>query len=453
MVNTHVEIKKLFLAAPGDVNSVVEAATNVVDSLNRTVARDKGVRLELVHWSTDASPEYGGDAQQLLNKQVAEMEGYELFVGILWNRFGTPTPRAASGTKEEFDRAVESFKKVGKPNIMFYFCQQPSNLNSTVAAEQKRLVLEFKTEIQENALTWDFEDTADFEKLFREHIERWLISHNSDRLVPPKIESETVRKISEDGESIEVKGVKDQMESAVSDSGNWVLLKNGFYLADEVIEREGSEIFLRILVSDSEDDASLRALMPNQFSRHGLIPFAFQNHGDVVRVLRTERKLTAGRNVWEFTVSADESASDNAFEMAVAGLSADEIAMKRARFILLNEEPFDSTSRTPGDLNQGMVEAFVIGIDTNVKAEGSVLPELWSNLDDNPDVFLPLARLWCVFHLLTSGCCEQILHLELGPIVDYKLRVKFRGRRRKQYTNVDAYIIDFEGVCDLVSSE
>jgi hypothetical protein len=78
-----------------------------------------------------------------------------------------------------------------------------------------------------------------------------------------------------------------------------------------------------------------------------------------------------------------------------------------------------------------------------------VLPDLWQNTGKNIDLFLPLARLWSVFHLITSNTCQYILELTLGPVIDEKVHVKFRGQRHRQATNVPPYIISFEGDCDL----
>ena len=139
-------------------------------------------------------------------------------------------------------------------------------------------------------------------------------------------------------------------------------------------------------------------------------------------------------------------------EMAFNGISADQIAELRARFILLNENPQQNRKQAPQfNLNEGMVAALVKGLNSSVKVEGSVLPELWKNVGKDVDTFLPLARLWSVFHLITSNSCEHILELIIGPVADEKVHIKFRGQRHKQYVNADPYIIKFEGFCDLNS--
>ena len=102
-----VKLLKVFIASPGDVAKERDVLREVIDDLNRSLALEKGVMLQAIGWETDARPGFGADPQTLVNQQIADMSQYDLFVGILWDRFGSPTPRAGSGTEEEFNRAVE----------------------------------------------------------------------------------------------------------------------------------------------------------------------------------------------------------------------------------------------------------------------------------------------------------------------------------------------------------
>jgi len=140
------QVEKLlvFLAAPGDVPTERRYVGEIVAELNRTVASDSGVVLQLVNWENDAFPGYGQDAQAVINEQIAEMSKYALFIGIMWNRLGTPTPRAASGTVEEFERAVEAFRHKRQPAVWFYFRESASRLDTEDQLEQRKKVLAFK---------------------------------------------------------------------------------------------------------------------------------------------------------------------------------------------------------------------------------------------------------------------------------------------------------------------
>jgi hypothetical protein len=111
---TQVRKVRIFVASPGDLESERNQLFKVVTELNLTIsaiAPEKGVVLELVRWETNAAPGLGVDPQKVVNEQIGD---YDIFVGMMWKRMGTPTTTAQSGTEEEFQRAYE---KVGEKQI------------------------------------------------------------------------------------------------------------------------------------------------------------------------------------------------------------------------------------------------------------------------------------------------------------------------------------------------
>jgi hypothetical protein len=139
--------------------------------------------------------------------------------------------------------------------------------------------------------------------------------------------------------------------------------------------------------------------------------------------------------------------------MSINGVSSDQIAEFRARFMLLNEKPFRANDKSQSliNLNDRLIEAYVSGVNSPIKIEGSGLPNLWTNVNKDIASFLPLARLISVFHLIASNTCEYILDLTIGPVTDERVHIKFKGQRHRQYVNAEPYIISFEGQCDLKS--
>jgi hypothetical protein len=193
-----VEKLLIFLASPGDVPKERRYVQEVIDDLNHTIASQKGIVLQVVSWESDAIPGYGMDAQALINAQIAEMAMYSLFVGIMWNRFGTPTPRAASGTVEEFERAVTASKQHGQPAIWFYFREAPASLDTEEQLEQRKNVLEFKKRVQANGMPWLYKSPSDFQDTFRKQMTIWLNSldreqgNKSKTYIPPKAYHELI---------------------------------------------------------------------------------------------------------------------------------------------------------------------------------------------------------------------------------------------------------------------
>jgi hypothetical protein len=164
----------IFLASPGNVPKERNHVEGVVNELNRTVAADKGFVLQVVRWEQDTYPGYGMDAQAIINSQIADMKKYALFVGIMWNRIGSSTPRAESGTVEEFERAVQAQKLCGQPEIWFYFRDAASSMNTNEELEQRRKVLAFRTRVSPDGLQWMYKRPPEFRDKFRSQMTLWL---------------------------------------------------------------------------------------------------------------------------------------------------------------------------------------------------------------------------------------------------------------------------------------
>lgn len=164
-------ILKVFLASPGDVVEERDALGNLVREINDVLAYlapERGLSLELVRYETHAYPDIGAP-QDVINRQIPV--DYDIFVGVMWRRCGTPTRGAPSGTIEEFRRACEKRKQGHLPRIMFYFCDQPIPIPDASELEQLKCVIEFREEVSKLGLTWQYPAHADF----REHVRAGLL--------------------------------------------------------------------------------------------------------------------------------------------------------------------------------------------------------------------------------------------------------------------------------------
>lgn len=160
---------RIFVASPSDVREEREVLGRVVQELNRTIGREKDVMLELIRWETDVVPDMG-PPQDVINRQVERIGPYDIFVGIMWRRFGTPTEHAASGTSEEFQSAYEAYLATGRPRIMFYFKQAPVMPQTLYEAEQLVRVVAFRDELGKKGLYTTYDTAFDFERYVREHL-------------------------------------------------------------------------------------------------------------------------------------------------------------------------------------------------------------------------------------------------------------------------------------------
>ena len=163
---------RVFLSSPSDLAREREIFKSVVDEINQ-IPPESDVRLELVMWETDTFPSIGKDAQSVINEQIGD--DYDIFVGVMWTRFGTPTPRAGSGTEEEFNRAYERLSSnPTQSKILFYFKDAPPESLSSLDLEQLKKVSDFKEQLQAKGLFWVYKSTEDFANAVRKHLSQHI---------------------------------------------------------------------------------------------------------------------------------------------------------------------------------------------------------------------------------------------------------------------------------------
>lgn len=162
---------KIFLASPDDTIEERKVAEEVIEEINKSIGSRDNFRLELLKWENDTYPSMGEDGQDVINKQIGGE--YQIFVGIMWKKFGTPTKRAGSGTEEEFELAYDRFTKKKDIQIMFYFNSCPIPQDADLMQFQK--VREFKMKIEDlGAYHKPFDSTKDYEKKLRMDLTRYV---------------------------------------------------------------------------------------------------------------------------------------------------------------------------------------------------------------------------------------------------------------------------------------
>jgi hypothetical protein len=175
-----VTLLRVVVASPGDVQAERDLLSFVIDELNRGVARSRGFRLEVIRWEKDAYPGFHADGPQGLIDPILRIEDADLFVGIFWKRFGTPTMGSQSGTEHEFLRAYEAWSENGSPHIMFYFNQKPHTPTSVEEAEQLTQVLNFQRRFPREGLWWGYGSELEFERLVREHLTKFVLEKEQE---------------------------------------------------------------------------------------------------------------------------------------------------------------------------------------------------------------------------------------------------------------------------------
>ncbi len=228
-------ILSVFVASPSDVDEERNRLEDVIRELNTAWARDLGIRLELIRWETHAYPSFGEDPQAVINEQIPQ--DFDLFIGLMWYRFGTPTGRAGSGTVEEFQRAKERYDANSDAlQLMIYFKDAPVPVPpSQLDHKQLESVSKFRSSLgEEGVLYWSFQTTDEFEKLVRLHLTRHIQAWRSQAEIPQPlsapIEEKTTTEDSSDQDEDDEIGLLDLMEQ----------FEDEFSTLEEITERIAS---------------------------------------------------------------------------------------------------------------------------------------------------------------------------------------------------------------------
>jgi len=166
-----ITLLKIFVASPSDLNDERNLIADIVDELNISFLNKSDIKLELVKWETHANPGTNDYSQKVINTDISD--DYDIFIGLMWSKFGTPTQEYGSGTEEEFNNAYSRYKAdSASVKIMFYFKQAPIQFDK-IDIESIVSIRNFKYSLGEKGvLYWDYNTIEEFQKLFRIQLTR-----------------------------------------------------------------------------------------------------------------------------------------------------------------------------------------------------------------------------------------------------------------------------------------
>lgn len=179
------KIYKCFISSPGDCNEERAACNRVIDKVNLGLAKHMGVNFESFMWEYDVLPDMGVNGQEVIDEYIRK-SNYDLFIGIMKNRFGHPTKKAGSGTEHEFNDALDRKLKDENsiPKILFFFGKElvdPDRFDSN----QYQMLKEFKFKIGGEGLYITYSGLENFEALLERKLELF-ITENSSHVEPDR---------------------------------------------------------------------------------------------------------------------------------------------------------------------------------------------------------------------------------------------------------------------------
>lgn len=145
----------LLISAPGDVPvQDMAAIRKTISQWNLNLGRVVGLTVLPVSWTEHAVAEFGDRPQAILNDQIVEEADFA--VALFYDRLGTPTGEADSGTAEEIKVLVEAGKSVA---VLVNASARPP-LGGSALEERKRLT-EYLTDLRKTALVFEYANEGD----------------------------------------------------------------------------------------------------------------------------------------------------------------------------------------------------------------------------------------------------------------------------------------------------
>ncbi len=166
-----VRILRVFVSSPRDVAEERKLLEEVIDRINETDGIDRSIRFELWKWERHAAPRIGPPPQKTVDDQTPP---YDIYLGIMSARFGTPTEEHGSGTEKEFRDAVKSWGSQGTPWILFYFRDDPPLSRKAEDVEQYLRVVTFREALEKLGIVGSYSTPRGAAGGFFERVEQHL---------------------------------------------------------------------------------------------------------------------------------------------------------------------------------------------------------------------------------------------------------------------------------------
>ncbi|MTI41912.1 DUF4062 domain-containing protein [Fulvivirga lutimaris] len=159
------KIFKCFISSPGDCKAERDTCVKVIEDISSSFAKHFGIGFETFMWEYDVLPDMGKNGQEIIDEYINK-SNYDVFIGIMKNRYGQPTKKAGSGTEHEFLDAIYKKEKSDDliPKILFFFGKEKVDPEQ-FDFEQYQKVKAFKDKVSKLGLYKEFSGTEHFSEL------------------------------------------------------------------------------------------------------------------------------------------------------------------------------------------------------------------------------------------------------------------------------------------------
>lgn len=216
------------------------------------------MRFEVIDWENYSTVGVGRP-QELITQQTLERfkDSLALVIGIMAQRFGSPTGEAESGTEEEFRWALANHRQHNSPEIKWFF-KRIEQFNAPAdpeiiadALDQWKKVRAFRNEMKTLPMLFaEYPDTSSFKETFENDLTRWLANPkrpwiaNAPQRETPAITGQAVpdsyyKSLEQDFHRLDIAGIDNDRAFEIPLSEIYVKLRVMF---DEELQSGSSQV-------------------------------------------------------------------------------------------------------------------------------------------------------------------------------------------------------------------
>jgi predicted NACHT family NTPase len=174
------KIFRVFISCPSDVDKEREWTREACEDISKTHGISDGIEVKPIDYRNELIPFISGTRTQEMISDQLEKPGYEIYIGIFWKRFGDKKSNGLTPSEEEYQNALKSRMKNGKPLMSVFFKCKGYFLKTVEEAEQIIEVTKFKDKIRENdiGMYQEFKNTVDFYQKVRNVIVGFVLRYD-----------------------------------------------------------------------------------------------------------------------------------------------------------------------------------------------------------------------------------------------------------------------------------
>lgn len=151
-------IISIFISSPGDVPEDRNLIVRTISGWNQRNGESRRVFFQPLTWEQMVAPDRGGSGQEVIDAQIGA--AYDIYLGLMWSRFGSATTKANSGTEDEFDQAIARHD-TGEGLIISFLFKNSAIPQDILDGIQYDRVQKFKTKVAEKGCLYrEYNDDA-----------------------------------------------------------------------------------------------------------------------------------------------------------------------------------------------------------------------------------------------------------------------------------------------------